>query len=199
MKWSQTTPSSSIWTTDQFAYALNIDSDIAAGAAEQSLLTSEQAAAVEYAETVMGCSLLTRTITAVYYGPTVPFAYGFQFGSTYSAYRNRLPLPRGPVISITSVTDANGTISSSNYQLQGEGTADLLYMKVGWTDPLTVVYQAGYGSSAANVPPDIAQAILTHVATIHERRESATDRTITAVPHSLEAFYISKARTLQVR
>lgn len=194
--WTQNSYPNAIWTTDQLAYALAIDSDIAALADEIAYLNDLQAAAVEFAETMMNTSLLTRTVTTTYYGPSAPTTFGFRYGWNYLA--ERLYLPRGPILSLTMITDANGTIDSSRYQLQGAGNADFLTMLTGYMAPLTIVYEAGYGSEPANVPGDIKQAIRTHIALLHERKESATDRTITAVPHSLEAFYRSKSRTRSV-
>ena len=201
MIWNQATPNSSIWTVDQLSYALNLDSDISANPLEAEYLADLQAAAVEYAETIMGCSLIERQVIAEFFEPYTPFSSGFIYGAQPS---NSFRLPRGPIISITSVLDAKGEIT--NYSIEGEGSTDILKLNVGFTAPVTVVYQAGYAELddygqpiVTDIPADIRHAIRTHVATLHERRESATDRTITAVPHSLEAFYMSKARTVQVK
>jgi len=183
-----------IWTFDQLAYALRIDVDVETPD-EEDYVMSLQCAAVEYAETVMGCSLLTRTITKTFWKN-----YGIDwigFSDSARTTRHQMPLPDGPIQSITSINDANGAIT--DYEVIAAGSTDLLKINQTFTAPVTVVYVAGYGDDSSSVPADIKAAIRTHVATLYERRESAGDRTITAVPHSLEAFYQSKARTVQVR
>lgn len=182
MYWTQSPnpPSSALWAASDLAYQIRIDSTLAAMTQEQNYLLAKQAAAVDFAETIMGCSLLTRTITAIF------------------NQHDTLFLPRGPIQSITSVADANGTISSSNYSIKGYGNAEELYITTGFKAPLTVVYQAGYGNSAADIDPAITEAILSHVALLYESRESAGDRTRTPIPHSLEAFYRLKARQIPV-
>jgi len=146
--------------------------------AEQNYLIDLQATAVEFAETMMGTSLLTRTVTAIF------------------NQRDALYLPRGPIISITSIEDKNAAIT--DYEIRGHGNAEELYLPHGFTAPLTVVYQAGYGADPSDVPSDIRHAIRAHVGLLYERRESAGDRTITTVPHSLEDFYRLKSRNSQV-
>jgi hypothetical protein len=121
------------------------------------------------AEDAMQCSLLTRTITAIFNDC------------------ERLYLPRGPIKSITSVTDAKGAIT--NWTLQGHGTADLLVLPNGFHGPLTVVYQAGFADTADTLPAKFRNAIRNHVGTLYENRESVSDKPMSAIPHSLELFW----------
>jgi uncharacterized phiE125 gp8 family phage protein len=199
VKWSQTAPGSALFAFSDIAYHLRIDSDVQALTAEQNYVNSLVAAATEYAEEALYASLVTRTITATFFlddGPS-------------------LTLPRGPVQSITSVTDQDG--AHPGYTLERYGRYDQIicpswrlpmpYMAIWDNYPviqqlprrsLAVVYQAGFGDAATNVPADIMQAIRVHVGLMYEQRQSATDRTITAVPHSLEAFYRLKSRQVPV-
>jgi uncharacterized phiE125 gp8 family phage protein len=198
MKWTQSQPTpSAIWTTDQLAYHLRLDPDVAQQASEQAFITDLQATAVEYAETAMGCSLLTRAVTATFYGPNAPTNFGYLYGHNW---QHRLRLPRGPILSgITSVTDANGTIDSSKYHLEGEGSTDLLRITIGYVAPVTVVYTAGYGNTASSVPADIRQALRMHIGTLYENRESiGVGKSADAIPHSLQDFYRIKARNVPV-
>ena len=199
MKWQQETPSSDVWTVAELAYHLRLDADLASNTDEQAYLTDLQAAAVEFAETAMGTSLITRAITATYYPQSSGYTWGEQpwIGSFWERFR--LKLPRGPVISITSVTDANGAIDDSKYDLEGAGVSDLLRLSVGYAVPLTVVYDAGYGDQGTSVPADIRHAIRQHVSTLYEQRESVSEKTTSIVPHSLELFYARKSRNLQAR
>ena len=201
MKWTQSQPiPAGIWTTAQIAYHLRLDPDLANSSDEQAYLTDLQNTAVEAAEELMGCSLLTRTVTAEYFGPNAGFSFGYGWSQTYyNNHRNRLRLPRGPVQSITSASDANGVISSGKYTLGADGVRDYIELDLGWTQPLTVVYVAGWGSSVSQVPADIRQAIRLHVATLYENRESiGVGKSSDAIPQSLADFYRSKSRNLGI-
>ena len=193
--WTQSYPiPAGIWTSAQLAYHLRLDPDVAASSDETAYLTDLQNAAVEFAENALGSSLLTRTITAVYFGQNAPSNFGYQFLSPDAA-TPKLRLPRGPIVSITSVNDAKGSIAT--WQLQGEGTQDLLQILTGYVTPVTIVYQAGYGSTAASIPADIRQALRMHIGTMYENRESV-GKDMAGVPHSLADFYRLRSRNLPV-
>lgn len=173
MQWTATAATDTVLTYDQLAYALRLDPDTAATSHEQSLVMDYLAAATEYAETMMGTSLCSRTITATF-NPGEP-----------------LILPRGPVTTITSVTDS-GTPVTWTASMIGHLTIVLPDQLRGGA--ISVVYQAGYGT-ASDVPADIRAAIRMHVGTLYEQRESTTDKPLTEVPNSLAAFYNLKRRS----
>ena len=158
-QWTQSSPPTAIWTAAQLAYHCAIDADLAATSDEQNYLADLQAAAVEFAETAMGCSLLTRTITAVFYsGPHAP-----AYTNIVSDQGPRLiELPRGPIHAITSATDSQGNAIA--WQADGAANTDLIRLTAGYTPPLTVVYTAGYGAGATDPPADLRHAIRAHVA-----------------------------------
>jgi uncharacterized phiE125 gp8 family phage protein len=187
MKWDGQRPlTPSLFSWDQVTQQLRL-TDIS----ESNYVTDLMDACTEYAEQALESSLLTRTITATFFAP--PQASNLSY---YPPQNNGMFLPRGPVQSITSVTDANGTVlASTTYILEREGHADLLIMLYGWKPPLTVVYTAGYGVNVTDVPSDIRMAIRTHVATLFDQRASTDERAILPVPHSLEAFYALRRRT----
>src|SRR5262249_39552426 len=99
-----------------------------------------------------------------------------------------LSLPRGPVVSVSSVALNGVTIPAPSYSIERYGNAELLRYQNGNIQPhappaeLRVVYEAGHGPSAADVPADIVQIIKCYVGLLYEQREAATDRTITPVP-----------------
>jgi uncharacterized phiE125 gp8 family phage protein len=161
-----TPPTGSIWQLADIKAALRIDiSD------DDTLLMRKLAAATNYAETAMATALLTRTMVAFYDPP------------------ERLWLPMGPVQSIISVADAVSTYDPSLYQLRAHGNCEYVHLLVGIRmPPMVVTYTCGYGT-AADVPADIAEAIMAHTGLLYGNRESATGVTLTAVPHQLEAFY----------
>lgn len=98
---------------------------------------------------------------------------------------NPIYLPRVPIISITSFTvydenaagaETSSVVDTANYQLV-EGQF-LVERNSGWTwnrrdRAATIVYTAGYGSSASDVPAPIRTAILRLVGNEYEYREKA--------------------------
>lgn len=159
-------------TWAQAKVQLRLDDD-----AQQPYVESLIDAATDYAEEELSATLMQRERTATFY----------QAGSLVT-------LNRGPLVSVTSATDAKGTVA---YSMAGVGSFDRLMFTRAFTPPLTVVYQAGY-ASADQIPASIRQAILTHVATLYENRESVSDKAKLPVPHSLRDFYRLKARKAPV-
>jgi uncharacterized phiE125 gp8 family phage protein len=175
MKWSQSQPSA-LFDVDAIKTHLRIDTDT-----EDDYLTGLITAAVSHAENLMGCSLLQRTITATFYS-----------GET-------LNLPRGPLVSVSSVSVGGTPVSSSAYSTESYGTVDVLRFNNSYTQPyaapveLVATYLAGYGTTPDAIPADIVQVIKCHIGLLYEQREAATDRTITPVPF-VEDFYKLRSR-----
>lgn len=143
--------------------------------AEQAYVEGLIDAATDYAEQSMGCSLVTRTITA-----------SFEAGEC-------LTLPRGPLVQLLSATDADGLVVTAAYRPVRVGRSDRLVrtpLSAGpavW--PLAVVYRAGFGG-AGQVPAGIRHAIRMHVATLYGNREHVTSAAgVKEVPGSLTEFY----------
>lgn len=160
------------WAEAKAHLRLDVDTD-------QAYVESLIDAATDFAETRMGMSLVAQTRT-----------------ETFHDGASTLKLPRGPLISVTSVTDDSAALIT-DYDIIREGTSDRLQFNVGFTPPLTVVYQAGYPSRDL-IPASIRLAIMMHVATLYENRESVSDRTKTPVPGTLEDFYRAKSRNVSV-
>lgn len=173
MKYNITTPPASTPVTyAQCKTHLRLDTD-----SEQTYIEDLIAAATSHAENALASSLMTQTITATYY------------------VGEDMHLPRGPVIAITSVTDADGqVIGADDYDLTRIGNSDRILINVSHEHPVTVVYTAGYASASA-IPAEIRHAIQAHVATLYGHRESVAEKTITAVPHSLTDFYRLRSRS----
>jgi uncharacterized phiE125 gp8 family phage protein len=176
MKYEQTQPENPLLDITDVKTHLRID-----GTTEDTYLEGLITAAVAHAELSMQCSLLQREITATFYA-----------GET-------LNLPRGPVVSISSVSVGPTPVSEGAYGLERHGTIDLLRYNNGNIQPLaapatlTVVYLAGYGETPDDVPADILQVIKCYVGLMYENREVATDRTFTPVPF-LDEFYKLNSR-----
>jgi uncharacterized phiE125 gp8 family phage protein len=174
MKFTVTTPPVGLPVTPQLVSSQLILNDYD----DKDYLTMLINACMQYAEDEMECSLITQTITATYYAG------------------EPLQLRRGPVQSIVSVTDGNG-VAVTNYTIEHYGFTDVILPTISIVAPVTVVYVAGYGS-ASNVPAKFQAAILTHVATLYENRESITEKPTFAAVHSLADFYRNNARKIGV-
>jgi uncharacterized phiE125 gp8 family phage protein len=179
MLWTQTTPNQ-LLTFDQLSWHLRLDPDTAADPNEIDYVNDLIVAATDYAENSLSASLLTRTVTATFF------------------LGDKIILPRGPVQSITTVTDNGNTLSTTQFLWTRVGNTDLMAVPNGWQGPLVVVYQSGFGDDPTTVPGDIRQAIRVHVGTMYENRESVSDKTMVVVPHSLELFYQKRNRTSYV-
>lgn len=135
-------------------------------------------AAVDFAETSMDTSLAPRTLQA-------SLAEG-----------NTMLLRRGPLLAIRSVKDAGG--NDLTYKLHNVGkTHRLIITTNAQTYPVTVLYDAGY-DPITRVPGAIKLAILQHVATMNEQRESVSEVNLVDVPQSLRDFYRLHSRGVGV-
>lgn len=147
--------------------------------AEAAWVSEAIADATAYAETECQLSLITREITAVYYpekSNVLPQANPFV---PYSC----LPLFRPPVQTVSSVTDGAGNAVS--YQMRNAGTQDFVQLISSVIGPVTIVYTAGYGDTAATVPADIRRAILAHASHMWRYREADSD----SIPTGLAYIY----------
>lgn len=145
-------------------------------------------AATDYAETAMGRSLIQRTVTATFYANLCP--------------PDLLYLPRGPIITVTSVTPAGGAaLDPSRYALEYVGNATARLRVDGayrFPKDLTVVYEAGYPIGTApkygsNVPHDIRHAIAMHALQLIQFREPiVAGASVAKVPNSLDDFYAQR-------
>jgi uncharacterized phiE125 gp8 family phage protein len=169
MKWTVTIPP----TTEPLTWAeakaqARIDSNDEQAWGEQAIKTVRSTA-----ETEGGLSLITQTITAVAYNQQ-----DLEPGTSL------LRLPRGPVQAITSVTDGNSdTVSSADYQLERHGLYDYLLLRRAARYPLTVVYTAGYGTTAADIPPLLKGIMLAHFTFLFENRSADAE------PVALDRIY----------
>ena len=187
MRWSVTTaPTGTVLTWDQLKAHLNRPP-----ISQQTYIMSDLLpSAVDYAETMMECALLPQTITAIYDQKDIGW-YSSQF-NYFDLWEGKQgwELPRGPVIGITSVTDANGNPVS--YARHTVGNAEFVVPTQGISftqTPITVVYQAGF----TIIPQAIVNAIRVHVATMFMVREDVTNLPANAI-HKIEDFYRYRGR-----
>lgn len=136
------------------------------------------AAATDYAEDRLSAALTPRTIRATFYDG------------------EDLIFPRGPLIEVQSITDRDQT-ATTDYEIKHIGNTAQVLLTRPIQYPITITYQAGYASATA-IPASIRVAILMHVATLWENRESITDKPKSIVPHALEDFYRLQRRSVGV-
>lgn len=80
--------------------------------------------------------------------------------------RNTLLIPRGPVISITSVVGQSGSLAPTEYQLRKQGHVWYLHLLTTPSLPIVLTYIAGF----ASVPEDIKQAVLMDIDSLDNNR-----------------------------
>jgi uncharacterized phiE125 gp8 family phage protein len=141
---------------------------------DQDLVQQYINAAIAYGESATESSFAPREITATYF--TTPSD-------------GKLYLPRGPVISITTIT-ANG-ITPATWAYQRMGNSDYIYSISSLVTPVVVVYQAGY----ATLPADLQQAILMTVGQFYENRETQTNQNMITVSQGAENIFNRYKRT----
>ena len=109
-----------------------------------------------------------------------------QWSQGFGCFAERLRLPLGPVISVDSVTytDTAGalqTVPADQYAVAYPSGLPEVVMRAAFTwpgvsgdvvSPVVVTYTAGYDE----VPHPIKQAILLHVGTLYEYRETMADK-----------------------
>jgi uncharacterized phiE125 gp8 family phage protein len=139
------------------------------------------AAATDYAESAMSICLAARTIVATF-APGEP-----------------LILPRGPLISVLSITDANA-VAAASFSLQHEGHQVTLIPQGSLTSPISVMYRAGFAlpdgtENAEAIPAGIRHTIKMLAGTYYEARESTTDKARATVPHSVDDFFRRYSRS----
>lgn len=186
MRWTETTPSTFPITADDVAGILAMETS---ELPPMPYVLGAIGAAVSYAETAMGRSLIRRTVTATFYANLSP--------------ADLLYLPRGPIASVTSVTpDGGAALATSAYRLEYVGNAVARLRVNGlltYPKDLTVVYEAGHAIAAgstpgANVPADIRHAITMHAAQLIQYREPiVVGAAVAKVPNSLDDFYAQRS------
>jgi uncharacterized phiE125 gp8 family phage protein len=112
-----------------------------------------------------------------------------QWRQGYGGWHQRLRLPLGPVISVDNVTytDTAGTeqtVPVDQYAITYPSGLPEIVLRAAFTwpgvsgdvvSPVQVIYTAGYASPAL-VPTAIRQAILLHVGTLYEYRETLAEK-----------------------
>ena len=98
-------------------------------------------------------------------------------------------LPMGPVQSITSVTsfarDASSTVMSSSAYYLSAGNRNLVFDASPLSHRVEIIYVAGYGLSASDIPSPIKYGMLAHIAAIYDGRAGGH-----SIPEQAVEFYM---------
>lgn len=145
-------------------------------AVDDVFITRLISAARQYFETMTGRALIQQTWTATF--PEWPVIYGVPEDDEEAPLSMVVPASRAvssveivklPIISVDSAT-ADGEAWTEFTTLK---TARGVRLKLSGTAPtgeVVVTFKCGYGDAAAQVPSDIAHAILMLVATFYDQR-----------------------------
>ncbi|MGL6349727.1 MAG: head-tail connector protein [Aeromonas sp.] len=167
-----TPPASEPVSLDQAKLFMRID-----GSAEDSLIALLIASARRAVENYIMRSVMPQTwklqLDAFQYSDPDPIGYHIAARTTFN--ESEIELPRGPVVSITSLrtfntANAASTVSAASYAL----IDSRVVLNDGFTWPtglrdegaVEVTYVAGY----TNVPEDIKQAIMMYALAMYENR-----------------------------
>ena len=98
-------------------------------------------------------------------------------------------LPMAPVQSITSVTifarDGSSSVMSSTSYYLSAGNRKLVFDASPLSHRTEIIYVAGYGASASNVPSPIRYGMLAHIAAIYDGRAGGN-----SIPKQAVEFYL---------
>lgn len=97
-----------------------------------------------------------------------------------------VPLPLGPVLSITEITVDGEPLDDSSYSLaiDGAGRGYVEFDGVAGSGPVSITYKAGY----ALIPEPLKVAILLLAGHWYQNREAATPGALSALPMAVDAL-----------
>lgn len=180
-------PSAEPWTTAEAKAHLRVD-----GSDEDTYIAVLISTARENAEERLGRTLCTTSWRLVL--DRFPAAI-------------KLPMPRAIGVASVQYVDEAGatqTLAPANYQLDDMSEPGLIVPAFGKTWPVTrcqinavtVVYTAGYGTAASDIPMPIRQWVLLAVHELYRNRGLSSD--VKAVPHDFAASLLDYYRMWSV-
>ncbi|MBN1807189.1 MAG: phage head-tail connector protein [Sedimentisphaerales bacterium] len=180
MAWKVTTPPSvEPVTLNEAKLHLRVDHTD-----EDALITSLIKVAREWCENFQNRAYITQTITL-----------------TLDEFPDVFTVPRPPLQSVTSIKyiDTDGvqqTLSSGIYDVDSQSEPGRIALAYGQSWPgirgdinsVEVVYVAGYGDTADNVPERVKAAIKLLAGHLYEHREMVSEMTLKEVPFSVKSL-----------
>ncbi len=173
------------------------------GSDDDAIITALITAARQAAEQHLRRSLITQTwkltldLSCSRMNDLPEGVYDLPMSALYGGLPQSIPLPKGPVSSITSVVtyDQNNTAATfdaANYRLDSSGERLLLNYGAMWPSSIRpqagceITYVAGYGNAGA-VPQPIKSGMLIHIASLYEQRGNCEDAM--ALPPGTKMLY----------
>jgi hypothetical protein len=127
---------------------------------------------------------------------------GVREGAVIDLPKTAVEIPLPPLQSVTSVTtyaqdDASSVFSSANYRVDTANEPGRIVVKADQSWPtglrnanaVEIVFVAGFGDNATDVPEPIRAGILMLVAHLFENREAASPERVTEVPLGVDAIW----------
>lgn len=173
------------------------------GSSEDDLLNGLITAARSAAEQYLRRSLITQTwkLTLDLHRSNLDNlpegTYQLPVTALYGGLPEVVPLPKGPVQSITSVVtydtaNTSSTFASANYRVDNSNDRLILNYGAVWPSNMRpqaateITYVAGYGA-ASDVPQPIKTGMLIHIASLYEQRGMCGDEQ--ALPVATKPLY----------
>ena len=161
------------------------------GSSEDTLLNLMIQTVREFCEDFTGRALITQTITMNIDGTRMlddPLWEGTRVAPDVKFYKDHIQLARPRVQSVTSVktfsdSDVATTFSASKYYLDSQREPARVVLRDGETWPVSlrvansieVVYVAGYGDAATDVPAPLRLGMMQHLAYLYDQRGDMKD------------------------
>lgn len=141
------------------------------GTEEDAAITNIGHAACAEIEHFAQIALLTQTITVTIVRPVL---------------EGCLRLPIGPLIDVTSVAIRFDGTAFDAFSVVG-GIRPLVHWEPHLAPPapaeMVVIYEAGFGTDTADIPPDLAQALMDQAALHYDGRSPMDAKSLTTSPH----------------
>lgn len=171
-----TAPTTELVTTAEAKVFLKVTSSVEDSLIDL-LVSSARRSAEEYTRRAFITQSWKLTLDGFGYIEDVP-------RNEYEAYfgtRSNINLPRPPLQSVTSITtydrENNDTVfASSNYTVDTAGARIFLNSGAAWpinlrdNASMEILFVAGYGNAATDVPEPIKQAVLMHISRMYDHR-----------------------------
>lgn len=177
------------------------------GSAEDTLLNTMIETVRVFCEEFTGRALITQTITMTLDATNESHNMlweGTRTGPYINFYKDFISLAKAPLQSVTSVktyddADSATTINSSKYYVDTSRDPGRVVLRTGETWPtalrvanaVEVVYVAGYGDAATDVPAPLKLGMMQHIAYLYDQRGDMKDYLQTrSMPPAVQNLYM---------
>ena len=177
------------------------------GSGEDTLLGTMIETVRVFCEDFINRALITQTVTLTLDATNEiddPLWDGTRTGPYLNFYKDFISLPKAPIQSVTTVKtfaddDTATTMSSTKYYVDISRDPGRVVLRTGETWPtalrvanaIEVVYVAGYGDAASDVPAPLKLGMMQHIAYLYDQRGDMKDYLQTrAMPPAVQNLYM---------